>query len=149
MTNPIEELQQYEQTIGEHIGKLKAYAEAAKKADLHFLPHLQEADGSSQIVVHIVNFEPKNGAAGTTVMEGVPAAFLYEAYREHLDAILAAAVKKAEASLGEKAKLLKGAIEQQKKDLAEASKELDKYLKARSPTTKKGKTVDRSFSIGD
>jgi hypothetical protein len=128
---PIEELEAFEAAIGAHIKTLEDWAAATEKNSLHVIPKLQPGpNATTQIVVDIHNFgDSAEGGGGTTQMEGVPATYFYEAYREKVGEIFELALEKAKGGVQEKAKAIKARLDAEKKELAAADKALTKYLK--------------------
>jgi hypothetical protein len=149
--NPVDELRRHEQAIGGYIKQLKTYAQATEKMSLHFLPTMRQTPAGTQIVVQIINFgdlEDETPGATQGEMDAVPAAYFYEAYRKHLPDILTEAIKHAEGSLEEKAKEAKAYIQSQKKALAVADKELDRYLKTKGRASRERSAAAVNMNTG-
>jgi hypothetical protein len=123
-----DELKAHEAATADYVKTLEGYAAAARSADLHFLPTLPAGGAEFQIVNFTPKTDEKDAPPRKTTLVGVPAALLYEAYREALPEIFARAIRQARGSLAAKAKELKTKVESERVALAEAEAVLDSYL---------------------
>lgn len=125
----IQELEAYETKLTAHIALLETYAAAVREHDLHCLPELKPVTaggGRTVVSVQVINF--KEGAAKAIRLEGIPAAFFYEAYRAKMGEVFALAVEKARASVTTKAEEYKARIETERQALHNAEQAFDRFL---------------------
>ena len=115
----VDELKKYEEELKGHVQMLEEFSGLSKGKKLHFLPEVCSTEAGSVCVVSVHNPE-----GGNTQMNGIPAAFFYEAYREKLPEIFALAVKRAKGSAKSRAEELKKELLEKKKALEEEEKEL-------------------------